>query len=152
MSDVARRTSMTGIMESHRNLLHEVDEDKSQSLFLGIEELRQRRAQLHAAIQEELEAQANLLGLDRDREIEDLREEIERLQHLRTNLSSRIHGAIETHAKLLDAREEQEERNHGFKVEENLKVLKRPESQPPKLLKEEQPKSTAHPIKEVENR
>jgi cell division initiation protein len=142
---------LTGIIESHRRLLHEVDEEKTEALFLSVEELRQRRARLHAAIQEALEAQANLLGLERDEEIADLREEVERLQRLRTNLLSRLQGAIDTHSKLLEVREEAESKSRGFKVEENLKVLKRPEPEKSEQVEKNQaPEEPAS--KEAENR
>lgn len=123
-------SNISGVIASHRKLLHEVDEEKAESLFISTEELRQRRARLHATIKEALDAQANLLGLDRDQEVEELREEVERLQRQRTNLTSRLQGIIDTHSKLLDAREEAEAKSSSFKLEDNLKVLKRPESDP----------------------
>jgi cell division initiation protein len=143
---------LTGVIESHRRLLHEVDEEKTEALFLSVEELRQRRARLHAAIQEALEAQANLLGLERDEEIAELREEVERLQRLRTNLLSRLQGAIDTHSKLLEAREEAESRGQGFRVEENLKVLKRPRPEKSGPVEEEEPQKEPSSKEEAENR
>jgi len=121
------RTTMIGVVESHRKLLHEVHEDKAESMFVSIEELRQRRTRLHAQLQEILEAQASLLGLDRARNVEDLREEVERLRTQQTNLLSRIKGAIDTHSKLLEAREEAEHTSRSSKVEETLRVLRKPE-------------------------
>ncbi len=143
--------NLGGIIQSHRKLLHEVDEDKAEALFISSEELRQRRARLHAAIQEALEAQANLLGLDRDHENEELREEVERLQRLRTNLLSRIQGVIDTHTKLLEAREEAEGRAIFKPEETSLKVLKRPERNPARSEDEKDAQADAAP-EEMEGR
>ncbi len=122
------RTTLGGVIDSHRKLLHEVHEEKAESLFVSVEELRQRRSRLHAQMQEILEAQADLLGLDRDREVEDLREEVERLRSQQTNLISRLKGAIDTHTKLLEAREEAEGKSGSGPVEDKLRILRRPEA------------------------
>ena len=120
------RTTLTGVVESHRKLLHEFHEENAESLFISVEDLRQRRSRLHAQIHELLEGQADLLGLDRDRIVEDLREEVERLRAQNTNLFSRIQGAIDTHSKLLEAREEAETRTKSGQVEQTLRVLRKP--------------------------
>jgi cell division initiation protein len=122
--------SLVGVVEAHRKLLREGEEEKAEGLFVSVEELRQRRTRLHAMIQEALAAQASLLELDRDHEVEQMREEVERLQHTRTNFVSRLKGVIETHTKLLEAREEAEGRAGSFSIEDNVKVLKRAPAEP----------------------
>jgi len=123
-------SNLTSLVRSHRTLLHEVDEERSEAVFVSIEDLKKARNSLHAQIQELLEAQASLLGLERDRQAEDLKEEVRRLENLRSNLASRIEGILDTHKKLLQAREDVDGRGAGFQVEQNIKVLKRPEAAP----------------------
>ena len=66
------------------------------------------------------------------------------MQRMRTNLTSRLSGAIDTHSKLLEVREEAEARTKTFKLEDNLKVLKRPVSEPP-AASEDEPEEEAAP-------
>ncbi len=145
-------SNLVGIIEAHRKLLAEVEEEKSESLFLSIEELKHRRARLHAIIQEALEAHANLLSLDRDKEVEDLREETERLERMRLNLASRLHAAIDNHAKLLGVRKEAENHSRRYQIEDNLKVLKKPEAASRNSMERTQTPNESATQKEAESK
>lgn len=123
------KANLIGIIEAHRRLLQEINQERTESLFIGIEELRQRRALLYAAIREAIEAHANQLGLERDHETEELREDVERLQHQQTALVSHIQNTIDTHTKLLTVRQEAETRSGSFNVEDKIKFLKQAKPQ-----------------------
>ena len=144
--------NLVNVVKAHRRLLLEIDEEKSEALFVSIEDIKKRKALLHAQIKEAIEAQGNLLNLDRDRELEDLREEVERLQNLRVNMSSKLDSILSTHTKMLQVREEAEGKESSFKVENNLKVLIRPQTQQAqKEITEEQKEEPLVLEKELEN-
>jgi cell division initiation protein len=121
-------STLMGQIEAYRKHLREVEEQKLETSFLQVEELKARRISLAASIRELLETQASLLGMDRDRQIEELREESERLNNLRINLKSALDSTLEGHHKLLLAHQETEAGQEGFHLEENVKVLRWPES------------------------
>ena len=121
------QSTIGNIIEAHRKLLREQESKKVESLFKGVDDLKSRHARIISAIREELQAQASLIDLDRDRDLDNLHTEVEVLERQQTSIRSRLTSVIETHEKIIKVREELEEGSQRFKVENNLKVLKKPE-------------------------